>query len=228
VLAGSPAGTLQELAHELGAAAIVVGSSHRGTVGRLLIGDVAAGLLHGSTCPVVVAPRGYEEDEAGFGRIGVAFDGSPEGEAALRAAVGFAVHGGGSVQAYTVVEPQEWTLTYIPSATPMAPEVEDARQDWAEETTSHALAAMPEAVRGSAEIVHGPVAQTLGEVSKDLDLLVCGSRGYGTVQHVLAGSVARGLSHRAACPLVVVPRELSAASEALWPGSADAPAAPRA
>ena len=56
---GPRAGVLHALAEELQATAIVVGSTHRGDAGRVMMGDVAAGLLHGSTCPVVVAPRGY-------------------------------------------------------------------------------------------------------------------------------------------------------------------------
>ena len=46
----------------------------------------------------------------------------------------------------------------------------------------------------------------LAAASGDLDLLVCGSRGYGPVRRVLLGSVSRRLSHEARCPLIVLPR----------------------
>jgi nucleotide-binding universal stress UspA family protein len=40
----------------------------------------------------------------------------------------------------------------------------------------------------------------------EVDLLVCGSRGYGPMRRVLLGGVLRKLIRRAACPVVVVPR----------------------
>jgi nucleotide-binding universal stress UspA family protein len=39
-----------------------------------------------------------------------------------------------------------------------------------------------------------------------IDLLVAGSRGYGSVSAVIAGSVSRHLAHHAPCPVLVVPR----------------------
>ena len=48
---GSPAHALHDAAVQLGAATVVVGSTHRGRVGRVLAGDVAAGLLHGAPAP---------------------------------------------------------------------------------------------------------------------------------------------------------------------------------
>ena len=43
-------------------------------------------------------------------------------------------------------------------------------------------------------------------VTGDVDVLVCGSRGYGPVRRVLLGGVAARLIRRAAAPVVVVPR----------------------
>ena len=83
-LLGSAAHGIHELAEEESAALVVVGSSHRGRVGRVLAGTVGTRLLHGSPCPVAVAPRGLAD--AGEWRpavIGVAYDGSPEAHAAL-------------------------------------------------------------------------------------------------------------------------------------------------
>ena len=46
----------------------------------------------------------------------------------------------------------------------------------------------------------------LVELSRDVDLLVCGSRGYGPVRSVLLGGVTHSLIRKAQCPVVVVPR----------------------
>jgi nucleotide-binding universal stress UspA family protein len=90
VLDGSPAGAMHELAEEINPAAVVVGSTHRGVVGRLLVGQVATGLLHGTGCPVAIAPRGYDGADGALQQIGVAFDGSPEARVALEAGIGLA------------------------------------------------------------------------------------------------------------------------------------------
>jgi nucleotide-binding universal stress UspA family protein len=46
----------------------------------------------------------------------------------------------------------------------------------------------------------------LAERSRELDLLVVGSRGYGPVRQVLIGGVSAELMRRAACPVLIVPR----------------------
>src|SRR4051794_21267327 len=52
----SPARGLHRLAEQEHADLLVVGSARRGAVGRMLLGDVSRDVLHGSTCPVAVAP----------------------------------------------------------------------------------------------------------------------------------------------------------------------------
>ena len=58
--------------------------------------------------------------------------------------------------------------------------------------------------------ISGPVVVGVGDrpyadVSRDLDLLVCGSRGGGPLRSVLLGSVTERLLRSAACPVVIVP-----------------------
>ncbi len=62
---GWPPWVMTDLAESEDVDTIVVGSPHRGAVGRALIGSVAEGILHGAPCPVVVAPRGYAEQGHG-------------------------------------------------------------------------------------------------------------------------------------------------------------------
>jgi nucleotide-binding universal stress UspA family protein len=55
--------------------------------------------------------------------------------------------------------------------------------------------------------LHGPPSSALeAECSDGIDLLVAGSRGYGPLHSVVAGSVSRHLAHHAPCPVLVVPR----------------------
>ena len=59
----SPARAVTEVAEAEHADLVVVGSSHRSALGRLLPGTTAERLLHDAPCPVAVAPRGYSGGE---------------------------------------------------------------------------------------------------------------------------------------------------------------------
>ena len=114
----SPARVLTEVAEAEEADLVVVGSSRRSALGRLLPGTTAERLLHDAPCPVAVTPRGYSGGD--IRRIGVAYDGSPEADAALRAAESFALERGAALTVYCVGEAPspspgirpEWLVVY--------------------------------------------------------------------------------------------------------------------
>jgi nucleotide-binding universal stress UspA family protein len=54
---GSVGGTLRSSAEDLDAAALVVGSRGHSRLSAVLLGSVAAGLLHRPSVPVLVLPR---------------------------------------------------------------------------------------------------------------------------------------------------------------------------
>ena len=212
---GSRPGALQALAEKLGAIAIVVGSSHRGGVGRVLAGDVAAGLLHGAPCPVVVAPRGYVDKP--IERIGVAFAATDEGREAAAAGFGLARRTGGSVELVSVIEPSAFTGAYVVPGWISSADVDvEALDRHARDAAEQAIADLGDGVTATTDVRHGTVVPTLAQASEWLDLLVCGSRGYGAAQSALAGGVSRGLAHASACPLLLVPRRTAADAAALW------------
>jgi|SRR3954452_18243897 nucleotide-binding universal stress UspA family protein len=68
------------------------------------------------------------------------------------------------------------------------------------------LAHRPATVPCRAEARIGDPAVELANLSRDLDLLVCGPRGRGPLRAVLLGSVTERLLRSAACPVVIVPR----------------------
>ncbi|HST42547.1 MAG TPA: universal stress protein, partial [Conexibacter sp.] len=57
------------------------------------------------------------------------------------------------------------------------------------------------------ETLDGPAGPVLEARSRDLDLLVLGTRGHGPVGRALLGSVATHVVRTAHCPLLVVPRQ---------------------
>lgn len=202
----SAAHGLHETAERLGAAAIVVGSSHRGRAGRVLLGTVATRLLHGSPCPVAVAPAGYHGTPPAPIRIGVAYDGKPEARAALQTAIALAERDGASVSVYTVEEP-------LVVVSPMADAGLAGLSGHAAALREEAVARLetarelvPSALRGSTRLMRGRPEELLADVSGELDLLLCGSRGYGPFRAVLLGGVSAALARNCRCPLLVLPR----------------------
>lgn len=196
---GSPAKVMTELAEGEGIDLIVVGSPHRGAVGRALIGSVADNLLHGSPRPVVVAPRGYAgERHEPFRRIAVGHDGTPEADAALRAAEALALRSNALIDVLTVLAPPAVT----PGPVGYAP-VDPPEPD---KILNEAIHSVDEGLGASGRRLDGPPARMLAGACEDADLLVVGSRGYGPVLRVLLGSVSTQLIHIAPCPVLVIPR----------------------
>lgn len=198
---GTPAGVINDLAEKEKIETIVVGSPHRGPVGRVLIGSVADGLLHGAPCEVVTAPRGYAAEEPGpFRTIAVAYDDTPEAKAALKRAEAIALSCRATIVIYTAAAPP----AVVPGATGYTPAIPPEAGRIVTETVKgvdERLAATGRELSG----VPGPaIVAACEEIGADL--LVAGSRHYGPVMRVLLGSVSTQLMHKAPCPVLVVPR----------------------
>jgi nucleotide-binding universal stress UspA family protein len=207
VPSSSPARGLAELAEEEGAAMVVAGSHRSGAFGRVASGGTAERLLHGSGCPVAVAPRGYRRRVTDkLRRIGVAFVDTPDGREAVRQAADLAARSGLPLTVLSVVAVH--TNWFVPEA--VRPEEEtvpiEVRKEY-QEALDRALAGLPEEVRATGELLYGEVVDELSVVGeRGVDLLVCGSRGYGPVRRVLLGTVSAALLRQASVPVLVVPR----------------------
>jgi nucleotide-binding universal stress UspA family protein len=212
VVAGSsPAHGLHRLAEDDRADLIVVGSTHHGTLGRVMPGSVGDRLLHGSPCSVALAPRGFgPTGSATLDRIGVAVDGSPESKAALLAAYGLASGDSGRVRVITVVEWVSTVETVFGGGERGYQSLVDDLRAARRAANEHALAEAPSGVTPEAVLLEGDdVVSIICEQSRELDLLMIGSRGYGPVRHVLMGGVSSAITHGAHCPVLVVPRGVS-------------------
>jgi nucleotide-binding universal stress UspA family protein len=207
VSAPSESRGLHELAEQEQAELVVVGSSHRGPLGRTYPGSTGDRLLQGSACTVAVAPRGLrEQPPAGLGRIAVAFLGTPEAHQALDTAADLAERAGARLRLLSVMpSPAE---VFMPVVGRDAEEAFVAStRELFRRALDDALARVADRVEADAELLEGDVVDTLATVDRrDADLLVCGSRAYGPLRRVLLGGVSSRLLHRAALPLLVVPR----------------------
>jgi two-component system response regulator NreC len=181
----SPVRGLHQFAEQEDADLIVVGTSHRGKVSQALAGLVAEGLLHGSPCAVAVAPKDFRDRGGELALIGVGYDGRPEAENALDAAIELAKGSGATLR-----------LIAVATASPLV----EPLQEVLDEGVSRASLE----VDASGKLAGGPAIRLLDE--HDLDLLVVGSRGYGPVRRVLLGSVSGEVVRDPALPVMVVPR----------------------
>jgi nucleotide-binding universal stress UspA family protein len=190
---------LQQIAEAEDADVIVLGSTHRGQVGRVLAGSVGERLLAGAPCSIAIAPKGFADaSHPSLGIIGVGSDGGEESQLALATAADLTRGSDSSLRLIGVAGEH------------------DAHME-AE------LAGALERCRGvpaERKLVVGEPAAALVDQGVELDLLVIGSRDYGPVRSVLLGGVSREVMRIAPCPVIVVPR--SAATREAGIVSADA------
>lgn len=199
----SPARALHRVAEKHDAGLIVVGSAHHGQLGRVLAGDVASGTLHGSPCPVVVAPAGYADHAGEPGPVGVAFDGSPESHAAVQLARGLADAAGVPLRVLSVLEPSVPTGAY-PSSLHDWSDGADAVRSATMATVDALVAELGPGASG--DVLEGDPVRELIFEGTELGLLVCGSRSYGPLRRLLLGSTSSRLVREAPFPVMVLPR----------------------
>jgi nucleotide-binding universal stress UspA family protein len=181
------------LAADRGADLIVFGSPHHGLLGQTLLGNAAEAAIEGAPCAVAVAPRGYRKHDAvAPSVIGVAFDGSMESAAAVRAGATMARSAGAKLRVITV-EPAGWSRP-IRHHEPVAAEL------------SRRCAELEDGLDVEPALRSGDPGRVLTRESDSVGLLVCGSRARGPLSRVMLGSVSSHLVRSASCPVVVVPR----------------------
>lgn len=200
--AGStPGSVLQRIAAERGAGLLVLGSSRRAELGRVLGGDVVAQTMDHPSCPVAVAPRGEPDRAASLAHVGIAVDGTPQSLAAVRWA-------GELAQAPFEVR----TLELIHIGMDEPEEAGHGAVDHLDdEHRFEAFAALRLTGRLSSTVLVtwteacGPVASVLAGLEPGLDLLVVGTHGRGPFGRMLRGGVAHDVTDSPRCPVVAVP-----------------------
>ena len=201
---------LHDTALALDASQLVIGSTHRGPLLRVMPGGTGERLLHAAPCALAIAPRGYAGGTRRIRRIGVAFVDTPEGHDALDAAAVMAALGDAELTLHTILEPAHDPADRARSGSVTPPPPNEAPR--IEQAQLALRARIPAGIDAELVVDVGEPCDRLAAASEHLDLLVCGSRGYGPVRTVLLGSVSSRLAHTAACPLLVLPRARDRAS----------------
>ena len=171
------------------------GRPRQGAIGRVLPGSTAERLMHGAPCPIAIVPPGWEAG-GGLRTIGVAYVDTEEGREALRSAHALAGRAGATLRVLTAVKGRARHVRGDRGAHRRAARqglrrgrgrVARARRGCARRATDGARRRRPggdrRLRRGSRRRPH--------PWSEHLDLLVCGSRGYGPLRAVLLGAASR-------------------------------------
>ncbi|HEX5192038.1 MAG TPA: universal stress protein [Solirubrobacteraceae bacterium] len=187
---------LHQVVEDLGADLLVVGSSHRGAVGRILLGDDTRAALLGAPCATAIAPRGHASGGA-IDRVGVAYDATADSERALACARLLGARLAVPIQTRWVIDledvrrqaplPADW-----PAARVQLVQQAQRRLDALDGITGRAVA--------------GGTREELLEFAHDVDLLVVGSRGLGPIDSFVHGSISSYLERHIDSALLVLPR----------------------
>ena len=220
--------SLAQLARRQSADLVVLGSSHRGPVGRVVPGATVEHLLREAPCAVAVAPPDFgrheggdsgwrplsgDDEDVGLRVVGVAFDGTRSSAEALRSAVDLALPNGAALRVYTVAR----KYAHVPggdgdSRGPGVPTEAEVLRGMLHE----AVAELPSEARALPVFLRGFAAEELVAASDaGVDLLVLGSRGGGPLRRRLHHSVTSTVMQDAKCPVLISPTGVKAPVAAL-------------
>ncbi len=185
---------LHDLARRQDASMLVLGSSHHGSLGRVLLGGTADQVIDGAPCPVAIAPPRFREDATITPPvIGVAWDGTDASRAAMVHAVEL-----------TLVTGLDLRVIHVHPGLAHRP-LGGVHSNLDEGVAvARELAGGGVAVDGS-QRSGDPAAELIDETHSDVGLLVIGSRSHGALARVLLGSVSGHVTRNAHAPVLVVP-----------------------
>jgi nucleotide-binding universal stress UspA family protein len=190
---GAPAATVLEVAEQVHAELIVLGSNSKKTMERLMIGSVSQEVLNKSHCPVIVAKTPCSLGQASspaFSNVIVSIDNSVFSDASIRWLTNFSW-------------PQ--STRFIVTAV-AAPNSDYSQIQLSLEKRATTLSQFLRTNNVMIEFAQGePHAAILGLAkSHGADLIVMGSHGRTGMQKMILGSVSQAVSHDAPCAVAIV------------------------
>ncbi|MBB2891553.1 universal stress protein [Flexivirga oryzae] len=203
---------LLDLAAEVDASAVVLGSSSKGVLGRISFGSITSRLVHSAPRPVVLAPRGFRSGpQSRIRRVVVAYSGAADGAHLADTANRLAQEAGAELRAvsFVVRPPKRLLETVEQSADDL---VADA---WVSRTKDH----LREQAGGRTDQLGQRLADSLtvgvglswsraiGNVPwAEGDLLVVGSSAAAPATRLFLGSDASKIVRSSPVPVLLVPR----------------------
>ena len=205
---------LTELATEVKADTVVVGSSSTGLLGRIALGSATDRLVHTAEIPVAIAPRGYPAHPGRIERLTVAYGGQADHVGLVAATAELAARWSVRLRiASFTVRPMS---VFSGSLEPGADDLVIAQ--WARQTRV-SVEEQLEAVRSGVDTVEADVVIGSGSTWRDAvdgvgwetgDILVLGSGAAGPVAQVFLGSAAARILRHSPVPTMIMPRRTAA------------------
>ncbi len=212
---GSAAQMILEHAEEKSPDLIVLGAKGLRSTVSILLGGVAQQVMEYAPCPVLIV----RAPNRGFHKILLATDGSPSSLSAARYLGKFplpnrvevhVMHILPPAQMPVLMEPQygTWHTVYAVYPTLEEEESQRERENKQGETLltrtcnllrRYGIDPIPKLTRGDAATEIMEYVKT-----KQIDLIVAGSRGYGNLKSIWVGSVSRKLVHYSDCSVLIV------------------------
>lgn len=201
----SAARAVRHYAERWHAELVVVGASRHALEGHVALGRTARQLIYGAPYALAVAARGSRSAGMRLRAIGVGYDGGPESVRALELATALARPSGARLHVRHVVEDQ------VPA---LSAEEWVVRKDWAHMWEGERTRTEAETERMVADLgVPVEVSATVGDpgyelraLTETVDLLVVGSRRWGTAARLVTGGAGETLVADSSCSLLIVPR----------------------
>ena len=147
-------------------------------------------------------PDGYADDPQDIRTVGLAYNDTPEAEAALAIARSLAAEHRATVRALTAVSLSSGAARWDPFGAGSGEMI-----DWLQYAAKDRLRSL-DGVEGRVAV--GLPGDELTAFSDEVDLLVVGSRSYGPLRRLMFGSTSAHLARTARCPLLVLPRSAAA------------------
>ncbi|GKZ14463.1 universal stress protein [Haladaptatus sp. T7] len=211
---GKPVVQISEFADERNANLLVIGRQGMSGVGKQLLGGVTEQLLHRSTIPVFVVPKGEEEmtNATDYARILIPTDGSENADVAVPPGIEIARQYDSAVHVLNVVDLQ---------AAGGAFDAGGLESEFVERLDERGQTAVEEVAREVEEGVSGAVTTAVERTTSfegaaagireyvgenDIELVVMASHGRSNVGRQFLGSVASTLLRTIDVPVVVVRR----------------------
>jgi nucleotide-binding universal stress UspA family protein len=211
ILTGDPATEIVEAAANGGASMIVMASHGRGALGRLIHGAVADHVARQATVPVMVIRKELEgPGPVGIMRLVLPVDGSPLAEESLPFATTLAQRMGAPILLVRSVNVAELMPPAVGMGEAIPFEVYDEterqmRQDAEQYLQDVAAKLRAGGLNVSAQVLFGPPASAISEVTHAGDLVILVSHERTGIARWLMGSVAEQLVRIDEVPVVLVP-----------------------
>ncbi len=207
----NPARALLSHAEQWHAELIVIGSKDDVPLGHSALGHTGRRLLDGAPTAIAIARRGlhrepgaeFREPGAELSTIAVGYDGDIASERALEFADALALAAGAELHIHTVHEaPIPVLLRGEPSSPALLQDLRDGARSGALEVARRA--ARTTTVEAEVEAEVGDPGQVLRGASEHADVMVIGSRRWGTIARLVLGGVGEALAADCGSSLIIV------------------------